>query len=182
MQINKMNNEIWKDIPEYEGLYWASNCGNIKSRRRERAKGGILKPSKTGPRKNYLVVCLYKNKKPKQYKVHKLILETFVGPCPPGMECRHLDGNPLNNRLENLKWGTSQENSDDIKRHGRSTVNKTIRMGINHPASKFFDNDVRKIKKLYLKGWTLKELSIKFEVGITAIWSIVHNKTWKHIK
>jgi hypothetical protein len=50
--------------------------------------------------------------------VHALILEAFVGPCPPGLECRHLDGNPANNRLDNLIWGTRIENQDDRRRHG----------------------------------------------------------------
>ncbi len=51
--------------------------------------------------------------------VHRLVLEAFVGPCPPGMQCRHLDGNPANNRLENLAWGTHAENAADKIRHGR---------------------------------------------------------------
>ena len=52
--------------------------------------------------------------------VHRLVLEAFVGPCPDGMECRHLDGNPGNNRLENLAWGTPKENAADSIRHGTS--------------------------------------------------------------
>lgn len=47
------------------------------------------------------------------YYVHRLVLITFVGPCPDGMECRHLDGNPSNNRVDNLRWGTKIENSND---------------------------------------------------------------------
>ncbi len=50
--------------------------------------------------------------------VHRLVLEAFVGPCPDGMECRHLDGNQTNNWLDNLAWGTKQENEADKIRHG----------------------------------------------------------------
>lgn len=50
--------------------------------------------------------------------VHRLVLEAFVGPCPEGMECRHLDGNPGNNRLDNLAWGTRKENYEDSVEHG----------------------------------------------------------------
>ena len=53
-----------------------------------------------------------------QRLVHRLVLEAFVGPCPEGMECRHLDGNPGNNRLDNLAWGTPKENFADSMRHG----------------------------------------------------------------
>lgn len=50
--------------------------------------------------------------------VHRLVLEAFVGPCPNGMECRHLDGDPSNNALDNLCWGTRLENHRDSVRHG----------------------------------------------------------------
>ncbi len=53
------------------------------------------------------------------YPVHRLMLETFVGPRPEGYICRHLDGDPTNNHLSNLCWGTPRENYDDTIRHGR---------------------------------------------------------------
>jgi hypothetical protein len=49
---------------------------------------------------------------------HHLVLETFVGPCPTGMECRHLNGDRSDNRLANLCWGTKVENAADRERHG----------------------------------------------------------------
>lgn len=53
--------------------------------------------------------------------VHRLVLQAFVGPCPTGMECRHFpDPNPTNNNLENLQWGTHQENMDDRTIHDRT--------------------------------------------------------------
>ena len=55
----------------------------------------------------------------RQRFVHRLVLEAFVGPCPDGMECRHLDDDPGNNRLGNLCWGTPAENTDDRFRNGR---------------------------------------------------------------
>lgn len=50
--------------------------------------------------------------------VHHLVLETFVGPRPPGAETRHLNGNPSDNRVSNLAWGTAWENSNDKIAHG----------------------------------------------------------------
>jgi len=50
--------------------------------------------------------------------VHKLVLETFVGPAPVGLECRHLNGDPADNRLCNLVWGTRSQNLSDKKWHG----------------------------------------------------------------
>lgn len=51
-------------------------------------------------------------------RVHALVLETYVGSCPEGMNCRHLDGDKENNKLRNLKWGTLEEQIEDQKRHG----------------------------------------------------------------
>lgn len=62
----------------------------------------------------YLVVTLDGH----PHRVHRLILETYVGPCPKGMECRHFDGIRDNNKLENLCWGTRLENTQDAMRHG----------------------------------------------------------------
>jgi hypothetical protein len=50
--------------------------------------------------------------------VHRLVLEAFVGPCPRGCECRHIDGNPANNRIGNLAWGSRHQNQADSVRHG----------------------------------------------------------------
>lgn len=62
---------------------------------------------------NYNEVSLYCNHRVRPVHIHRLVLETFVGPCPAGLECRHLDSNRLNNYLENLKWGTGRENISD---------------------------------------------------------------------
>src|SRR5690348_3410561 len=66
-----------------------------------------------------------------QRLVHHLVLEAFTGYAPQGMETRHLDGNPQNNRLENLKWGTPSENGADRVRHGTAWGPALI--GTNNP-------------------------------------------------
>lgn len=50
-------------------------------------------------------------------KVHTLVISTFKGKNPGGMHCRHLDGDKLNNSIENLCWGTPKENAADRKKH-----------------------------------------------------------------
>lgn len=81
-----------------------------------RRKPLILRPGKMVG--GYLFVNLYQAAKVKTpVTVHRLVLEAFVGPRPDGMECRHLDGDPANNRLANLAWGSPVENASDRKRH-----------------------------------------------------------------
>lgn len=66
----------------------------------------------------YTVVSLFTDRGIRTVCIHRLLLETFVGPCPEGMECRHLDGNKQNNDLSNLVWGTRQANASDRMEQG----------------------------------------------------------------
>ena len=104
--------EIWKDIPNYEGKYQVSNLGNVRSFRQSIAPK-LLKPGRMF--QGHLSVALGRNN---SQCVHKLVLLAFVGPAPYKHECRHLNGNPSDNRLENLRWGTRSENILDAVRHG----------------------------------------------------------------
>jgi hypothetical protein len=82
---------------------------------------------KTPPTKaGYPVVNLCHDGKQVTVYIHVLVLNTFIGECPLGMECRHLDGNPMNNQLDNLQWGTSKENGEDRVEHGTSNKGKRI--------------------------------------------------------
>lgn len=121
-----MTDEIWKDIPRYEGYYQVSNLGRVKSlRRKVRNKQGfcykrerILKPAQL-KQSGHLYVNLCKDCECKPFKVHFLVLLSFVGPRPEGMESRHFpDRNPTNNCLENLSYATKTQNQRDRKKHG----------------------------------------------------------------
>lgn len=94
-----MNKEEWKDIPNYEGLYQASNLGNIRSIYRYKK---IIKPyiDKDG----YYRIRLYKNKKGTYKGVHKWVAETFIPNPHNYKEINHKDENKTNNRIENLEW------------------------------------------------------------------------------
>ena len=115
----RMEKEIWKDIPGYEGLYQVSSLGRVRSLDRVvphgrfgefKLKGRVLKPS---PDLNgYLKLNLYKDGMTKTIEVHKLIAIAFLNhePCGNKIVVDHIDNNKTNNRLDNLQLITHREN------------------------------------------------------------------------
>lgn len=104
--------ETWKPIPGYEGQYDVSDKGNVRSYRRSTTPK-LLKPGRMTA--GHLSVALGRRN---SRCVHELVLLAFVGEKPHKCECRHLNGNPADNRLENLAWGTRSENIKDKTAHG----------------------------------------------------------------
>lgn len=111
MILNNMD-EKWKDIEGYEGLYQISNLGRVKSLPKPCRNNSISKEKILKPRINdngYCVVDLYKNKKRKVFRIHKLVMHTFIGKNE-SLDINHIDGNKTNNKLSNLEYCTRQEN------------------------------------------------------------------------
>ncbi len=123
----------------------------------------------------YQKVQLTHNGQPQSFAVHALVLSVFVGPCPDGLQCRHLDGNPSNNHVSNLAWGTRVENAQDTVLHGTAIV------GEKSPNAKLTDSDVLEIRSMRSRGCTLNEIAWDFEVSINTVISIVKRRSWKHI-
>ena len=118
--------ERWKPITGYEGIYEVSDHGRVRSLDRtitrsdgqvRRLKGKVLSapPKQRG---GYPRVCLSAHGKDKVRYVHSLVAETFIGTRPDGMEVCHNDGDPTNNHVDNLRYGTPSENELDKVRHG----------------------------------------------------------------
>ena len=115
--MENFENEIWKDIKGFEGLYQVSNLGRVKSLKRFRkGKNGSLAPLKEKILKplithnGYYQVELYKNSIKKKYYVHRLVWIAFNGQIPEEYEINHLDERPVNNALSNLSLVTHKEN------------------------------------------------------------------------
>ena len=126
--------------------------------------------------RGYELVSLIRDKKQYSFHVHVLVLSTFVGLKPKGMQCRHLDGNKMNNKLSNLRWGTAKENQNDRKKHG------TYLAGETNPGAKLTEVDVRMIIYMDRTGeFSLKEIADTYGITRQRVWQIVHKKAWKHI-
>lgn len=124
--------EIWKDIPEFEGLYQASNLGRIKSLERINARGNRLKEKILKPGINqygYYQVQLYKNSIGKMYIVHRLVWIAFNGPIPEGLQVNHINEIKIDNKLENLNLMTPKENTNwgtGIERRAKAVLQFTL--------------------------------------------------------
>lgn len=128
----------------------------------------------------YPQVILCTNKKRRNRKIHRLVLETYVGPCPNGMECRHLNGNPVDNRLENLCWGTKSENQMDSLKHG--TAQGPHNKGEKNGQAKLTENQVRLIFNAYYDGvHTQQELADYFGVTQSLVSLITKKEKWGHV-
>lgn len=119
------------------------------------------------------------NGKQKHFRLAGLILLSFVGPCPSGMQCRHLDGDKKNNHLSNLKWGTPKENIQDAIQHG---THCSLRRGDESNRSILCTEQVQVIFHAYHDGAaTQPELADAFNVSDVHISRIVNKKSWSHL-
>jgi len=172
--------EIWKDIPEFEGFYQASNKGRIRNvKRAVKQQGGgiqikkcrILSPATN--RIGYLVCALSVENKLKSRTVHGLIAKAFLGFPEPGYyEVNHKDGNKKNNIPENLEWSNRKLN-----------IQHAIKMGLlkplcgeDHWNSKFTDKQREEILFLRNSGGTLVEIANSFNVFPSTIARIVEKQ------
>ncbi|OZC60037.1 hypothetical protein CH276_18855 [Rhodococcus sp. 06-470-2] len=130
--------ESWRPVRGYEGVYEVSDLGRVRSVARTtqrgshalRLQGAVLNPN-LGTDDKYRV-NLSRNGFVRQVRVHRLVLEAFVGPCPVGLEGCHNNGIGKDNRLTNLRWDTPSENQLDKVRHGTHHYSKRDHCSYGH--------------------------------------------------
>ena len=169
-----ISDKIWKDIPGFPG-YEINSYGKVRSwnHKNGKRKYPYLRKPFNG-REGYLRINLCKNSNVYFISIHTLVLETFIGPCPVGYQCRHLDGNKLNNHYTNLCWGTAKDNAIDRSMHGNG-------IGEKNPAAKLNNLDIFKIRYQYSQGFSQRKLAMLYKVTQATIHHIVTRKHWQHI-
>ena len=172
--------EIWKDIPTYEGLYQISTLGRIQSLprwviepggRSRFLRGRSMKPHVE--KRGYQRIKLSKNGKITRYRIQRLVLLTFIGRPSTGEESCHKDGQSSNNTLDNLYWGTHKKNIADKIDHG------TAQRGEKHGCAKLTDEAVRAIRT---DGRKQRDIAKSYGVSQSQIWGILHRKHWAHVE
>ena len=158
--------EIWKDIEGYEKIYQVSNLGRVRSLDRittasdgkdYRRKGMLLKLSDS--KNNGVTVNILGKTTP----VHQLVCRAFIGDRPKGFDICHMNGNPKDNRLSNLRYDTRSQNQIDMYRQGMKTGNAKLEI-----------EDVLSIRRLYSQEkYSHRKLSKMFNISKTQIGNII---------
>lgn len=163
--IKNLKDEIWKPIPDYEGLYYVSNMGRVK-------KHGYPNGDKIMRQnfsKEYLVLGLTDyNKKRKTHRVHRLVAMAFKK-NNTNFEVNHINGIKTDNRDINLEWIKHAENSKHMY------VSGNVR-------KKLTPNIVIEIKNMLNGGIMQKEIAKKYNISRSTICEINKGKKWKNIK
>ncbi len=176
--------EFWKPIPNYEGLYEASIFGRVRSLDRttltkngksRKIKGKILKQIYTekDPRPQ---VSLCKNFSVNIFRVHVLVMLTFVGPRPDGLDICHNDGCTTNNCIGNLRYDTQSNNEKDKIIHG------TAKRGGNCNFTKLTDEQVKEIRELSKTNLSQSEIAAKFNISRQQVSKIKLNTRWAWLR
>jgi hypothetical protein len=180
--LNAEQRDQYRPIPGFPG-YRVGDDGTVQScwKQVSRGYGGgsyyvqgetwrSLKPRRNP--QGHLSVTLRRDARSHSRWVHRLVLEAFVGPCPAGMECCHNNGDPADNRLVNLRWGTPRANRADAIAHG------TIARGERNGSHKLTEAEVRTI-------WAWKgraaggQVARGFGISHTAVRHIWTGRSWK---
>ena len=175
-----MENEVWKPAVGFEGHYEVSDMGKVRTllfRNRmatiQLTAPKILKQYWRGPEgREYLCVSLGRKNK----RVHVLVLETFIGVRPFGLQSAHGDGDRSNNVVTNLRWATPKDNCADRIKHGRQA------RGSLTGNSKLTEMQVLRIRELKQRGWRNHQLAKEFRVSACAINDILRGRRWNWLK
>lgn len=170
-----MTPEIYREIPDYP-LYEVSNYGNVRSWKNNKwGKADYPKQlSKYLGNNGYYTVVLLNDRHEKKKTVHRLVARAFIGKPGEKIQVRHMDGSRTNNRLENLKYGTQKDNSQDSVEHGTSTK------GTRNARAKLDDSKALEIRNL--KGLMFqKAIADQYNVSVSTVSQIHNDKIWTHI-
>lgn len=174
----------WSLIEGFPG-YCVGSDGSVwscRKRRKRSSAGGFVwvvgdgwRRMKLSQRAGYPVVEICNNKTRRRVYVHRLILESFVGPCPDGMESCHNDSKRDNCTLENLRWDTRAANIQDM----RDANN--VKRGESSNLSRLTEKEVLAIRELSRRGFTSVRIARWYGIHKVTARNIIRRRAWTHI-
>lgn len=162
-------NEAWKVFPR-DDRYEVSSLGRIRKSGNKKIIAGSH--NNNGYRR---IGINRTGGQSFEYRVHHMVLESFVGPRPEGKQCNHINGVKDDNRLENLEWVTTKENC--LHRCQVLGHNTGERSGL----SKLSESQVREMIRRGADGQPFTRISIEFGISASQAWKIVNRQAWKHV-
>lgn len=171
--------EIWKPYPPCP-IYEISTAGRARSTTRKvlgrwgkgrTSHGRILALAYTEMRRPFFGLCVDGKQKP--CYLHRAVLETFVGPAPDGMEACHNNGDPTDNRLENLRWDTRSANALDKRQHG------TMTEGARNGQAKLTADVVKRVRA---DGRPSKQVAAEIGVHFSTVCRIRRGHIWGSVQ
>lgn len=169
--VSDMDKVVYVDVPGWP-KYMAGSDGSILSLKGKLPR--ILKQTKR-KKSEYSCVSLVNGRFKRSMNIHWVVLLAFCGPKPAGMVRRHIDGNPRNNSISNLAYGTHKKNSLDAIMHG------TTLSGEKNKQSKYSESDIEKVRNLYfVDGLRQKEICKITGMKKCQVSGIVLGRSWKH--
>lgn len=167
--------EIWKPIQGYEGIYEISSLGRVKTLERRDCRGQYRKSIllKAASVRGYLQIQLWNNRMSRIYKIHRLVAQVFIPNPENKPQVNHKNGVKTDNNVENLEWCTSLENIHHAQRIGIRDV-----VGAGNPAAKLKNNEVIEI---FLSKSNQRKLAEKYNISLSTVETIKGRKSWKHL-
>lgn len=175
--------EEWRPVAGLAGRYEVSSHGRVRSLPFSTIRsngwhythrGGILNPAHR--MEHEYVQLYYEPKKQTKCWVHRLVLESFVGPAPTDKhEVNHIDGNPRNNHVSNLEWVTRAENI------AHAVANKLHARGTDFSHSVLTPQIIHEARELHSNGMSWRAIGAQYGVGKEAIRQAVIGGSWKHL-
>lgn len=169
-----MIEERWKFIENYPD-YEVSDKGKVRSYKR----GWLHFLKLIKDQGGYFHVTLYNDKSYKTFRIHRLVLEAFIGYASNNYEANHKDGDKENNNFTNLEWVTSQENKEHAVKMGLRSKKAVV--GEKTSSAKLKDGEVWLIKKLLYHNIKVGFISKMFKVSYSTIDAIKRGWYWKHV-
>lgn len=158
-----------REIPGFPG-YVIQRDGRVFSAKHR--KIGLREVRQQRSAKGYIYVGLCLRGRKLNRRIHRLLLEAFVGPSN-GLWGLHRNDDRSDNRLENLYWGTPQDNTNDAANHG------LLKHGGRHPMRRLSAEQVLEIRSRYTSGETCKHLASEYGVSTSTTQRVAMRTSWK---
>lgn len=166
-----MANEDWRPVVGFDGRYDVSSLGRVRNVR----TGHIKKSCKKLTGEYRLMSLCPLGGRSRAYSLHRIVASAFLGPCPEGLQCAHLNGDPSDNRAANLAYVTAKQNNAHKHLHG------TAQHGERHHAARLTNTVVLQLRQRARDGEDIIPLAKEFGFERSAVCDAIVGRTWRHL-